>query len=230
MCCVLTAFEGVFVGVLANRSPKSLSALVRGVVGENTCRFLKTTVSVFSPPVTAIGISAKTSQKDITFGLHMFDNVILLGAAILRRDPLGFGGADDAAVGFSFEEPLRLLVISISRFINGRFIVEEVCRRIPVNRLVLDEDGCTPFLSICVAHTASVTMVSLLGPRILDSSSLTRASISIGLLRLARVPFSGAKSLEVPANNERSNSDCKGSSSPPHLDQSLSMMSGKIGR
>ena len=158
---------------------------------------------------------------------------LLFGVVILRRDPLGFCCVRAVLYDFDFDELLRLFVISISRFINGKLIVVEGNFRLLDSRLMLEEfDFCACLLSPLVAQAASVTSVSLLGPRILDSNSLTRALASMGVFLLDRAFFSA---IGVGFGNEladcaRSVSNSIGSSSPPHLDQSLSIMSGSIGR
>jgi hypothetical protein len=133
---------------------------------------------------------------------------------------------------FVFEEELRLLVISISLFMKGKVIVDDGAFRLPDKRLTLDDVGKDFGAFLLVAHAASVTAVSVLGPRILDSRSLTRASTSIGSFLFDFVLFSATGAAFVPKPEEfvRSVSNVRSSSSPPHLDQSLSIMSGSIGR
>lgn len=118
---------------------------------------------------------------------------LLFGVVILRREPLGLACGSTVLLGFDLDldEVLRLFVISISRFIKGRLTVDEGSFRLPDNRLALEADFWICLLSLLVAQAASVTVVSLLGPRIRDSKSLTRALASIGVFLLNRKLFSG---------------------------------------
>jgi len=163
---------------------------------------------------------------------------VLFGVVILRREPLDLDCVEGILLGLDlvFEEELRLLVISISLFMNGKLIVDDGAFRLPDKRLTLDAVVGTNFgallLSLFVAQAASVTVVSVLGPRILDSKSLTRASTSIGsfLLDLELLSTTAATFVPEADNCVRSISNVISSSSPPHLDQSLSIVSGSIGR